>query len=112
MQMITITHDQSFIPKEEILSITERMLLDYKLATPEPEYIKLGYALLATMDKFEKDGDKELAARAAYLLSYSLFHLLVPPGSAELALRYAEMALEWNPTPFYEEWKSLVLEGN
>ena len=52
------------------------------------------------------------AARCAFLMAYYLFIPLTPPASVDLAEFYIDRALEWDETPEYREWKSLIDKGN
>ncbi|MBQ2141313.1 MAG: hypothetical protein II433_09500 [Acidaminococcaceae bacterium] len=58
-------------------------------------------------------GDRKLAAHIGYIISYYLFVLLTPPHSEEIALYYANEAVELaNKEEKYVEWVDFVKEGN
>lgn len=45
-------------------------------------------------------------------MAYYLFVPLTPPTSFELAEFYIDRALEWDETPEYRQWKTIIDRGD
>ena len=67
---------------------------------------------LTLLHRFQQGEKWTAAAKCAFLLAYYVFIPLTPPASCELAIYYIDIALEWNDTPEYREWKNLIERGN
>lgn len=110
--MININFENPVISEENILQITTSEIDNLYSILTETDQFNLFFVLLTTMDEYEKKDKIEAAAHVAYLLSYYLFVALTPPGSEQLALRYAEKAIEMNPVAIHKNWKKIVINGN
>ena len=74
--------------------------------------LNLFFVLEASLHRLQRENRMKAAARCAFLMAYYLFIPLTPPASVELAEFYIDRALEWDETPEYHEWKSLIDKGN
>ncbi len=78
----------------------------------EVDRLDLFFVLEASLHRAQSGQNRQVAARCAFLMAYYLFVPLTPPASFELAEFYIDRALEWDETPEYRQWKTIIDQGN
>ena len=110
---IDIDFDYPVLPYERLCEIRECDLNQSYSALSEVDQLNLFFMLLTTLCECEKAGRRAESEHLCYLISYYLFVLLTPPGSAEIALYYAEKAAVLSgDEERYKNWIEYVKKGN
>ncbi|OYO59730.1 hypothetical protein C8E03_11759 [Lachnotalea glycerini] len=104
--------ESEVIPINLITQLTEKELDDLYSSNDETLQFNVFFILLNEYHYLKKEKAKEELAHVCYLLSYYLFIPLTPPHSEELALAYAEEALNYSENSKYAEWIEEVKRGN
>lgn len=100
------------IPVENIFELTENILDDLYANSNETNQFNIFFHLQNEYFYLKNNNNIKELAYICYLISYYIFHPLTPPHSEELALAYAEMALELDNNTKYKDWIEEVKEGN
>ena len=100
------------IPESDILKVTPELLDDLYFDKTESEQTNVFFILLNEYYYLKNKKLLKEVAHVCYLISYYLFVPLTPPASEELALIYAEKAIEFDKILKYDEWLEYVKKGN
>ena len=109
---INIDFGRPYFDEKTIFKLTPADLNDFYTDENEVNQLNLFFVLEASLHRFQRENSLKVAARCAFLMAYYLFIPLTPPASFELAEFYIDRALEWDETPEYRQWKTLIDQGN
>ena len=109
---INIDFGHPYFDEKTIFELTPTDLNDFYTDENEVDRLNLFFVLEASLHKLQRENSLKAAARCAFLMAYYLFIPLAPPASFELAEFYINRALEWDETPEYRQWKTLIDKGN
>ena len=109
---IHIDFGHPYFEEKTIFALDLNDLDCFYQAENEVNQLNLFFVLEASLHRFQNENNFKAAARCAFFMAYYLFTPLTPPASFELAEYYIDRALEWNETPEYRAWKTLIDQGN
>ena len=109
---ISIDFEHPFFDEGVVTELKPTDLDGFYQRENEVNRLNLFFVLEASLHRLQSENRMKAAARCAFLMAYYLFIPLTPPASVELAEFYIDRALEWDATPEYREWKSLIGKGN
>ena len=109
---ISIDFEHPFFDEGTVMELKSADLDGFYQRENAVNRMNLFFVLEASLHRLQRENRMKAAARCAFLMAYYLFIPLMPPASVELAEFYIDRALEWDETPEYREWKSLIDKGN
>ena len=92
--------------------VTREVIDDLYVASNDMGRLNIFFNLHYMYTRSRNVGKKEIAAHICFVISYYLFVLLTPPHSEEIALQYANEAVDLDNRKKYTEWISFIKKGN
>lgn len=109
---IKIDFSEPIIPQNKVLDIGIMDLDDFYITASDSDKNNLFFMLLTSIHHYEDNGNEMETAHLSFLTAYYLFVALTPPGSIYLALYFIKKAISLNHLAEYDEWLTIIEQGN